>query len=241
MKRILKIILSSVLIALLCAGCMASDAEPVTDETIELVQLEDIKEGQPIAIVNTSYGEIRFVLYEEYAPNTVENFKELVKSGFYDDTLIWGVEQGNVFAGATDKTGSKGEILTGDTDGIEPEINYNLWHFTGAVSAYGERDGVYTKKVLSDSRFFFVSYIEPDENVSAKLEENDYPQKVIDAYNDVGGSPLASGNFTVFGQVYEGMDVVNKIAEAEIISDTIAPKEDIRIKNITLSTYSLDE
>nr|MDE5563739.1 peptidylprolyl isomerase [Oscillospiraceae bacterium] len=56
----------------------------IDPETLELTQTEDIEEGAPIAIVTTSLGEIRAVLYPEYAPETVAQFIRLAEDGYYD-------------------------------------------------------------------------------------------------------------------------------------------------------------
>mgnify|MGYP003419935423 CR=1 FL=1 len=53
--------------------------------TMELVQLDEkIEDGTPIAIIDTTLGEIRAVLYPEYAPEAVKNFTELAESGYYE-------------------------------------------------------------------------------------------------------------------------------------------------------------
>ncbi|MBQ8010657.1 MAG: peptidylprolyl isomerase, partial [Oscillospiraceae bacterium] len=67
--------------------------------TMELVQLEEPEEGDPVAVINTTYGEFRAVLYPEYAPQTVENFIALAKSGYYDDTYVFEQKQ-DVYAAA---------------------------------------------------------------------------------------------------------------------------------------------
>ena len=60
----------------------------VDPETMKLVQLEGPKEGDPIAVVDTTLGEFRFVLYPQYSPNAVKNFTDLANSGYYNGTYV---------------------------------------------------------------------------------------------------------------------------------------------------------
>ena len=61
----------------------------IDTETMKLIQLDPPKEGDPIAIVETTLGTVKFRLYPEYSPNAVENFVSLAKSGYYDDTYVF--------------------------------------------------------------------------------------------------------------------------------------------------------
>ena len=82
-------------------------------DTMKLVQLEAPKEGDKIAIVDTTLGEIRFVLYPDYSPKAVENFVKLAESGYYDNTYVFDAQDGAYAGyGAKEKDGSAGN----DTD-----------------------------------------------------------------------------------------------------------------------------
>jgi peptidyl-prolyl cis-trans isomerase B (cyclophilin B) len=96
--------------------------------TMKLVQLEDPKEGDPIAIIDTSVGEIRIVLYPQYSPNAVKNFTDLAEKGYYDNTYVFDSQDGAYAGcGAKNQNGTVGD----DTDErIERELHQDLWPFS---------------------------------------------------------------------------------------------------------------
>lgn len=236
-KTPLALLLSAVM--LFCVtGCEKQEDSRITaTQSGELIQLQEPEEGTPMAIVHTTMGDISFVLYEEQAPNTCQQFIDLVNEGFYTDRDIYGIEMGNVFTGSADHGGIEGKTTAENGRGYEPETDPGLWQLTGAVCAYGDRDGVYERTVLADSRFFMVSHVEADPEVVSYMEENNYPQAVIDAYQQVGGNPITSGSFTVFGQVVDGMDVLNAIAAVPTEEGSIYPSTPMYVTSIELSQY----
>lgn len=96
---------------------------------------------------------------------------------------------------------------------------------------------MYERTVLADSRFFMVSEVEVDPEVVSYMEENNYPENVIQAYQEIGGNPITSGSFTVFGQVVEGLDVLNAIAAVPTEEDSIYPSTPMYVTSIELSEY----
>ena len=71
------------------------------------------------------------------------------------------------------------------------------------------------------------------EDWSSKLPTERFPAKIIEAYKNGGNPTLDGGNYTVFGQVIDGMDVVDKIAEVET-DDKDKPKEDVKIEKMEI-------
>ena len=99
--------------------------------TLVLVQLQEPQEGDPIAIVDTTLGEFRMVLYPQYSPNAVANFVDLAESGYYNDSYVYNIESGvYASAGSSDNDGSVGDTSHEKT---VRELNQNLWPFKGAV------------------------------------------------------------------------------------------------------------
>ncbi|MGI5958299.1 MAG: peptidylprolyl isomerase [Massiliimalia sp.] len=223
-------------------GCMPAGTRPPSQD-INLVQFETPADDQEMAVVETNYGTIKFVLYEEYAPETVKQFKQLVEEGFYENNPIYAVDHTAtaMLAGATDSEGEEGKTTTKDGKGIKTETSSDLWHFPGAVSALGEETGI-TKSIRSDSRFFIIGNSSADAETLEQMEESNYPETVISAYKEHGGQPLYTGQYTIFGQVVEGLDVVDQIIQVptqkdENGEDTFTPSEELVIYSITLTTY----
>ena len=224
-------------------GCFPAGTKSSDYESIDLVQLQKPKEGQDMAVITTPYGTISFVLYTEHAPNTVAQFKALVEKGYYTNNAFWGVntESSSILGGASDAEGKTGEICTPDNKPVVSEASMDLWHFTGAVSAYGDEKGLFTKTIQADSRFFIMGTKEPLIEIAEQMESNDYPTEVIEAYKTLGGFPLFTGSFTVFGQVVDGLDVVDTILKQPVKKSTIYPEEEILIEKIELTTYTSEK
>ena len=83
--------------------------------------------------------------------------------------------------------------------------------------------------VSQGSQFYIV---QNDQDVSDGLLTEDYPTKIIEAYKK-GGTPFLDGDYTVFGQVIDGMDVVDKIATVET-DDNDKPKTEMKITKINV-------
>jgi peptidyl-prolyl cis-trans isomerase B (cyclophilin B) len=245
MKKSFVLLCGMILSVAMLVGCSgmnpnsSDQTESEESEPIDLVQLKDPVEGQEMAVVKTNLGNISFILYEEYAPNTVAHFKKLVKEGFYNHNSIFGIDEEihSFFAGATKEDGSKGKIATDDGKAVDPETCENVWHFSGAVSALGEKKGLFQPKYVSDSRFFIVGDQPAVQDFVDQMEENDYPEEVINAYKQLGGYPQFTGFYTVFGQVVGGMDVVNQIVSSDYDEETGRPVENLVIESIELSAY----
>ena len=85
-----------------------------------------------------------------------------------------------------------------------------------------------------------------DKTAQSQLTEAGYPEEQVAAYKAAGGLPYLDNTDTVFGQVYQGMEVVDAIACANTVrtedgTDTFRPVEDIVISHITVTTYQAEE
>ena len=212
-----------------------------TEEEVRLVQLQPPQEGQETVVLHTTRGDIRILLYEEQAPQTVRQFKQLVEEGFYDGNPFFAVDPQShaVFAGAADGTGETG--ATAGERSVEPEVTSEVWHFSGAVSAYGTRTGFFRRRIVSDSRFFILGNLPASQQLLEQMEENDYPDEVIAAYKKLGGCPQYTGFFTVFGQVIEGLDLVEEIVSGGVDEETGRPLAETVIESAELSQYTAPE
>lgn len=199
-------------------------------------------EGDLIAIFTTSLGEVRAVLYPDAAPMAVYNFVGLARSGYYDGTLIWRSEYGfAVQGGDATGTGSGGSTIYSDNP-IPLEADDGLRHYAGALCAATTKGDPNS----GESQFYFVTAL-PDsvgEEMQSQLAENGYTESQIAAYGAAGGLPYLDNTDTVYGQVYQGMDVVDRMAcvdteTDEEGNDTFRPTEEdaITIQEVTIATY----
>ncbi len=221
----------------LFSGCMPADATGLSEDDITFIQLEEVQDGAETAEIETSLGTITMVLFPKEAPNTVAYFKKLVNEGFYTDKPIFPDSSAEIMISGTDGTDlTQGVVNTDDGKPIECEITPNLWHFSGAVSVLGYEKSKLSRQMLSDSRFFIIGSKDATTDMVNQMEEYHYPQKVIDAYKEHGGLPQYTGSYTVFGQVIDGMDVVDKIVALAVGEDKL-PKDGTKILSVKLSTY----
>lgn len=224
----------------------------IDGDTLELVQLDKPKKGDEIAVIKTSLGTMKAVLYPEYAPKTVENFKKLAESGYYDNTYIYDIVDGTYFnAGAPNKSGTLDKTKDSGDERIELEYSQNLWPLRGAVySCTTEVEKGVMKQVMNrakrygGSRFGICDSIEMTDEVKENLygdKESDAQNKIADAFVKKGGVPNFSQQVTIFAQVYDGLDVIDKITSQKTENDTNYNGYKNPLKNITIKSIKIEK
>ncbi|MDE6101719.1 MAG: peptidylprolyl isomerase [Ruminococcus sp.] len=217
--------------------------------SLDLVQLEEPKENDPIAIVETTLGEIRFVLYPDYSPNAVRNFTELAESGYYDNTYFYNSESG-VYSSAGSKEKDGAYAQGNACERIERELSQDLWSFKGAVCcATTDFERTFKEKLFGGgtyycgSRLNFLNTIEFTDELKQQMRASDTSEKLVEAFIEKGGVPNFSQQMTVIGQVYEGLDVVEKLASLESSDNGNykIPDDDIMIISVKTDVYSSQE
>ncbi len=182
-------------------------------------------------LIKTSMGNIKIALYNE-TPQHRDNFIKLVKESYYDGVLFHRIIQGfMVQTGDPDsKTAKPGQRLGmgGPDYRIPAEFVPSIYHRRGAVAAARDNNPA---KASSGSQFYIVdgkvydnAYLDMIEQRTGKK----FSAEQREAYTTVGGAPFLDGDYTVFGQVLVGMDVVDKIA-AQQKDGSDRPLEDIKI------------
>lgn len=195
-------------------------------------QLSPPKEGEQIAVVTTTMGTIKMKFFPQYAPKAVKNFVTLAKEGYYNGTYVFCVNTDMAFmGGSADKQGIGYKSIFNDGKPFDNEYTDALWHFSGSVSAIsGEKD-------KGDSRFFVIGNCPVKEDNLKSMEKTGYPEALIDMYNKNGGLPTLDRRHPVFAQVYEGMEVVDRINKVKTDAQTGVPIENIMIEKIEIKNY----
>ena len=216
------------------AGLFGGSQRPDSIDSDEL-QFQPPQEGDPVATISTSLGDISVVLYPQYAPLAVENFTALAQQGYFDGIVFHRVEKDFIIqSGDATGTGRSGASIW-DNASYPNEITGMLRHYAGALATANAADG----SVGNLSQFYIVSSPvgSVDRAAATTLTEAGLDESVVDAYRAAGGAPYLDGLDTVFGQVYSGMDVVDAINAVET-DDGGRPLEDVTILSVTVGTYS---
>jgi len=187
-------------------------------------QLQDKTENEIEATIKTNKGDIKVRLFPDLAPKTVENFIGLAKKGYYDGIIFHRVIPDFMIQGG-DPTGSGmgGESFFGGQ--FEDEFSPYLFNLKGALSMANAGPNT------NGSQFFIVTLGEVPENMLSQLEPAGFPEEIIEAYKEQGGTPWLDQKHSVFGQLSEGFEVAEEIQKVE--RDAMdKPKEDIVIETI---------
>jgi len=218
----------------------------VDPDSVEFVQFEPPAQSDPIAIVQTSLGELRFVLYPQYSPSAVANFIELAQSGYYDDTYVFNSESG-VYCSAGSKDPYGNFSQSDPHEHIQRELHQNLWTFKGAVCMMNTSyERTFKEKLLgggdyfNGSRFSIINTIEFTDEIKQQMNQYSQNSKITDAFIQNGGIPNFSQQMTVIGQVYQGMDVAEKLSSLKATDNGKykVPDEEVKIISVTISEYS---
>lgn len=189
--------------------------------------------------LKTSMGDITIVLYDD-TPMHRDNFLELIEKNFYDGILFHRVmSQFMIQAGDPNSKDAKpGTQLGAGGPGytIPAEFRPNLWHKKGALAAARQPDQVNPKKASSGSQFYIVVGRSWSVNELAQMEAQGQRPKFTDeqkkVYTTIGGYPPLDYQYTVFGEVTEGLDIVDKISL--VPCNATRPVTDVKILDVTV-------
>lgn len=173
-------------------------------------------------LIHTDMGDIKVALYND-TPKHRDNFIKLAKAGFFNGSVFHRVIKGFMIQGGGPPAG-----VPEMSDRVPAEFVPAHVHKKGALCAARQGDQVNPRKESSGSQFYIVEgAIVPD----AQLNQYDqkrtvkYTPEQRNAYKTIGGTPFLDGDYTVFGEVVEGLDVVDKIAAVQTAAGDRPVKE----------------
>lgn len=181
----------------------------------------------PKATIDTKHGQITIQLFDKLAPMTVENFTRLAKKGYYDGTTFHRVISDFMIQGGDPEgNGTGGESIWGHP--FEDEFTDQLFNLRGALSMANSGPNT------NGSQFFIVQNKNMPKRYIREMEPAGYPKEIIHAYKQ-GSTPWLDGRHTVFGQVIDGMDVVDKIAKVK------KDKADKPLEAVVINSININE
>ena len=192
-------------------------------------------------LLETTEGNIRIAL-SDLTPIHRDNFVRLVNEHFYDSLLFHRVIKGFMIQGGDpDSRHAEPGAMLGEGDvgyTLEPEFRTpQLFHRRGVIAMAREGDDVNPSRKSSGCQFYIVwgkTFASKDlENMQVRLDSMTNHQvkitpEMFQTYRRIGGTPHLDGQYTVFGEVVEGMDVVNRIQQV-FTDDYDRPVDDVRI------------
>ena len=193
-------------------------------------QLKPLEAGDTLATIKTNMGEIKIKLFPAEAPKTVENFITHAKNGYYDGLIFHRVIKDFMIQGGDPTgTGMGGESIWGHS--FEDEFDVKLHNIKGALSMANAGPNT------NGSQFFIVQADSVPGNMLEQMKEmpESFPEDIVKAYEEKGGTPWLDFRHTVFGQVVEGIDVVDSIADVAV-GTADKPLDDVIIETITVET-----
>lgn len=259
MKKIISISIVTLTLSLLLASCSNSNNNSTSstdDVSSELISSETTSSdgtitsytkqfsppevGQTIATMSVKgFGDIKIMLFDKEAPKAVENFVTHAENGYYNGVSFHRVINDFMIQGGDPQgTGMGGESIWGKS--FEDEFSNSLRNFTGALSMANSGPNT------NGSQFFIVNTSQDitEEYISAinqqqkdmGIKETVYTEEQKKQYSEVGGTPHLDNVHTVFGQVFDSMDIVDKISKTPT-DPSDKPVEPVVIEKITISKY----
>jgi peptidyl-prolyl cis-trans isomerase B (cyclophilin B) len=211
-----------------------SDQLILTDQKIKQMveeQLDVPKNGEEIVVLTTTKGEIKIRLFREEAPKAVENFLGLVTSGYYEGLSFHRIIHNFMIqTGDPIGNGSGGQSVWGEP--FEDEIHPGRVHLRGALAMANMGPNT------NGSQFFIVQKEDMEDYIIEQLEIFGMEDYLIEAYKNFGGAPWLDGRHTVFGHVFEGIEVVDEISKVEMEDrESGISKERVLIEKAEIKYY----
>ena len=202
-----------------------------------------VKPENPIATMEVeNFGTIKIELYPEFAPETVANFTTLANRGFYNGLTFHRIVKDFMIQGGDKKGNGQGSATTKDLkdDGDETEYTIKGEFISNGVN---ENKLKFEEGILGMARSDYTSY-------SPTLTEESYNSGSSQFFIMTKANSSLNGNYTAFGKVMEGLDIVHKIEETEVKaaddaaesgnSEVSTPVNPPKITSLTVETFGVD-
>lgn len=196
---------------------------------VRLIQLEKPQKGEEIGVMTTDAGVIKLRLFPDKAPKAVENFKTLAKKGAYNDMIFHRVIN-DFMIQAGELTGPDGKELPSIYgQDFEDEFNRDLFNFRGALSMGNAGPNT------NSTHFYIVQSPKVDQEY---LDLSALPLNAEAKYKEIGGRAYLDNRHTVFGHVFEGMEVVDKIAAQKTDEAARSLNNPVKVQKIEFVIYN---
>jgi len=217
--------------AVCCVFCTV--AATACGEKGDIVNYTAPKKGEEVIVMTIKdRGDVKIKLFEDEASKGVENFIGLAEKGYYDGlTFHRIINEFMIQGGDPLGTGMGGESIWGEK--FEGGTSKKLIHLRGAI-AYANSGSTST----NGSQFYIVTGEDVTDETFELYAQNGYTftEEAQKLYKENGGTPFLDGGYTVFGQVYDGLDIVMDIQTTET-DPSDKPVEDVIIEKVTVEEY----
>lgn len=170
------------------------------------------QEKETLVLIKTSKGDITVKLYND-TPLHRDNFIKLINEGWYNNSPFHRVIKNFMIQGGQNQNGVVDPGYT-----VPAEFRANHFHKKGVLAAARQGDHVNPTKASSGCQFYIVQgQVLKDTDIQMYQQRlgKTFTKEQIEAYTTVGGTPHLDGEYTVFGEVVEGLDVIDKIASVK--------------------------
>lgn len=245
MKKLLKCLFVLSVLTVTLAGCTKKSDDNTKDDLKKMTngveatilgsgaQFEEPKKGDTVAeIIVKDYGSIYVKFFADQAPKAVENFIKHSKDGYYNGIKFHRViNEFMIQGGDPTGTGTAGDSIWGEY--FEDEFSDDLHPYRGALCMANMGPNT------NGSQFFIVQAKGLDANMLDQINTEyqlNLSEEIKNNYLTIGGTPWLQNAHTVFGQMFAGYDVLDKIAAAET-DGSDKPTSDIVIDKINIMEY----
>lgn len=232
------------------AALMMNTGTPNIDYSqSKFVQYDAPADDTPVVVFETTEGTFKAVLYEEEAPEYCKYFEDLVKDGYFNDTyactlLRTGGVTGGFIAGSKTTDGTAADDTNRDM--VTVEISPNMLPTKGSLGSLVREGGRFTKPKAGSVFTVLSDVVDVEEMRKSAEGDNNGFNRVCDIFEKYGGVPNYLQMYTLFGQVYDGWETLDKIFALKIVDENapddkedrnLQPEHEIKFTKVWLSTY----